>query len=257
MVNVMTVIKESSTILPIVEIALSVVAVALSIYFGNTVFKKRILYRVARKGNSTIIAFWNASSRAIEKDDIYFLRVHCSEKANVERVYASDEDVKLHIVEWPRINDNKENSEYCYYLYFDFLPRREGYIIQIDSDDNSSIEFRGRLRGERKGAIKQFKHLDSWSIIFKILALCTVGMAMYACTMAELDTSFSGILVIFIACIASYCCLVPAFMLCIWFLLYDFSTRFIEPNKIAKEFKAKLQKEMYNEEKKGYSDFYS
>lgn len=134
----------NSVLSTLIGLILSALGIILAVYYGNKVTHKKILYRILVKQNSFIVAFWNASGPAIKKEDIYYMRLHCSENAKVKVVYSCDNEIPLEITSVTE-SSNNHNME------FNFLLKRQGYLIEVT--DAESVSITGRLRAETKESV--------------------------------------------------------------------------------------------------------
>lgn len=134
----------NSVLSTLIGLILSALGIILAVYYGNKVTHKKILYRILVRQNSFIVAFWNASGPAIKKEDIYYMRLHCSENAKVKVVYSCDNEIPLEITSVTE-SSNNHNME------FNFLLKRQGYLIEVT--DVESVSITGRLRAETKESV--------------------------------------------------------------------------------------------------------
>ncbi len=146
----------NSVLSTLLGLILSALGIILAVYYGNKVTHKKILYRILVKQNSFIVAFWNASGPAIKKEDIYYMRLHCSENAKVKVVYSSDNEIPLEITSVTE-SSNNHNME------FNFLLKRQGYLIEVT--DVESVSITGRLRAETKESVMNAKKEDVKNVI--------------------------------------------------------------------------------------------
>lgn len=253
----------NSTFLTIVGIISTIIGGIIPIFIGNRLTHKKMKYRVAKKENSTIIAFWNASARVIEKKDLYFMRLQCTKDATVKTVYTSDEDVNLEIKSSPKRSrdvdcergEQLEQNE-NYDLSFDFLVSRQGYVIRIDDTGNYPTILTARLYSENRSEFSRFSPLDLMSItdiMPRLLAIVYINMAII------MGASVKGYLVDLVLTIpvGFFFIVYLSFilMMAILFILMELRTSFLTPRVINKEFSKLIQEEKYTEEKKQFKEF--
>ena len=221
----------------------SILGIVISIYFGNTALKKKILYRIARKENSTLIAFWNTSHLAIKREDIYFLQVYSTKPIKFKEVYTSDEGV--HLDETPRIISENETRDYE--LSFDFLLGRQGYIIQID---DSTAQFKGRLNGENKQSVELYRPVNLGELCLKELSvIILIAVFVIPILLIQEPTDLNR-LAAYISALLAFCGTIPM-IIGIVLLIYDLWNKHFTV-KTCKEFNKKLKDEKYDEEKKAF-----
>ena len=150
----------------------------LTIYYANRVQHKSIRYLAAKKNDEFIILFWNSCKKPIMREDMFFFNIYSNRNTECNSVFASDSDIPLIVQASDFFVTNKK--EYDILLSaktrrlacsFDFLNKREGYILrliqnEIQSADESGapvkkpgsttliIRIKGRIRGESKKSIK-------------------------------------------------------------------------------------------------------
>ena len=163
-------------------------SLAATVYFSLRLRHKKIRYTCLHKNSSDeyAIVFWNSCSLPIYREDLYYFFVSVNTCCTDIIRYPIDPQIPLEITYGDIIIDSfreksLNNPTRRMNVSFDFLPTRQGCIIELNNKQyekyyRAELKLFGRLRGENEKSVESENHLlpsklsEVMSVIFSCIA---------------------------------------------------------------------------------------
>lgn len=169
---------------------LTYIGVFLTVYYSIRVQHKKIKYIIMRKNEKYVIAFWNACSQAIFKEDFFYLYCLVNVECRKIRCFSTDPDIELALDLGEDIVDSYRGKKFNKHtrrmnLVPDFINPKNGLMIEMDNHQKSGYSSAklllfGRIRGEKETAVCPPETLDfitfkqPLEIVSRLLALVSL-----------------------------------------------------------------------------------
>lgn len=149
---------------------LTYLGVFLTTYYSIRVRHKKIKYIIMRKGEKYLVAFWNACSQTIFREDIHHL--YCVVNVNCLKTYAysTDPDINLEFELGEDFIDSYRGKLFNRHtrrmeLKPDFIRPKSGILVELDNQQKNGYLFAnlllfGRIRGEKQSSVHWITPLD-------------------------------------------------------------------------------------------------
>lgn len=136
---------------------LTYISLCLTLYYSLTIRHKKLTSMLWVKGDTFVLALWNACYMPIFKEEVQYLYVDTKSLPKIS-CFSTDPDVQLVLkTETVLMNQKADNDDLLnrIHLSFDYLCPRNGFIIEFKEMpiDLFDISVYGRLRGEKKKVI--------------------------------------------------------------------------------------------------------
>lgn len=149
---------------------LAYLGIFLTIYYSIHIRHKKIKYIILQNSNKYVVAFWNASSQAIFKEDIHHLYCLVNVDCKKSHIYSTDPDVTLSLDMGDDILDTYRGQTFNRHtrrmdIRPDFLNPKSGFLVELDNRQNekyvpANFVLFGRIRGEKESSVHKSTPLD-------------------------------------------------------------------------------------------------
>ena len=177
-------------------------SLAVTIYFSIRLRHKKIRYTCLHKDSSDeyAIVFWNSCSLPIYREDLYYFFVSVNTCCTDIIRYPKHSKIPLEISYGDVIIDSFRPSTFNYptrrmKLSFDYLPTKQGYIIEINNKQyekyhHADLRLYGRLRGESEKSVEIENHFlpsKPRDVVTAILSCISLLITIYSGVSNKVD----------------------------------------------------------------------